>query len=224
MKILVNFASRSRPEKFFKCLDNLREKSVGEYTVVGTFDLDDQAMNNDEVKNRFKEYPELIPIFGESKSKVDAINKNVNRIHDWDIVVNFSDDQLMVKQGWDDEIRRAFDKHGLDTIIHWPDNCPYRERLISMSIMGREYYDRFGYIYNPEYISLWCDNEAKDVAEILGCYRYMGGAQHDNILYHHIHPAHIKGLEYDDLLRKTESFYRVDEETYKRRKARNFDL
>jgi hypothetical protein len=219
MRILVNFATRSRPSKFLNCIRNIREHAVdnNQVDILVKADWDDNSMRDIEM-------PEGIKVeWGVSTSKIHAINRDVPT-DGWDILINFSDDQLFVKYGWDVEVRDAFEQHGLDTIIHWPDNCPYRERLIAMSIIGKEYYDRFGYVYHPSYFSLWCDNEFMDVSKALVRYRYMGGPNHDNILSHHIHPAHIKGLEYDDQLRKTEAYYHIDEKNYNERKARNFDL
>jgi hypothetical protein len=87
-----------------------------------------------------------------------------------------------------------------------------------MSILGRDYYKRFNYIYNPEYISLYCDNETMDVAKILGRYKFVN----ENIFLH-LHPAHGNALN-DNQYRYTESFHPIDQATYLKRKANNFGL
>jgi hypothetical protein len=87
-----------------------------------------------------------------------------------------------------------------------------------MSILGRQYFERFGYIYHPDYISLYCDNEQMDVAKLLGCYKYI-----NKNIFHHLHPAYGKA-EYDMQYNHTESFSNADHITYFRRRANNFDL
>jgi hypothetical protein len=51
--------------------------------------------------------------------------------------------------------------------------------------MGRKYYNRFNYVYCPEYVSLFCDNETKIVSQLLGKYFYYEG-----IIQKHLHPNH----------------------------------
>jgi len=88
----------------------------------------------------------------------------------------------MDQKGFDNIIREEFYKN-LDQFVHFPDGFT-ADRLATMSIMGREYYNRFKYIYHPDYISLWCDNEAMEVAKMLGCYTYV-----DKNIFQHLHPT-----------------------------------
>ena len=37
-------------------------------------------------------------------------------------------------------------------------------RLNTLCILGKKYYERFNYIYHPDYISLYCDEEQTNVA------------------------------------------------------------
>jgi len=78
--------------------------------------------------------------------------------------------------------------------------------------------DMFGYIYNPEYKSLFCDNEQQEVAKLLGRYVYI-----KKRLFNHNHPAW--GLAaMDALMVHTESFHMEDKATFERRKAINFGI
>lgn len=227
MKILVKFPSRERPNKFFERIEQLNRLSDNNdnYLIMATLDSNDESMNNDAVRTKMATIINLDWVYGESKGKIDAVNRDMDMIeYPWDIVMVMSDDMIPQKKGWDTEIIYAFIKVGLDSVCHWPDGCPYQDKLITMSIMGRTYYDRFNYLYNPEYISLWCDNEFGDVAKMLGRYHYFGGVGHKNCLFHHFHPAHVKGAVVDELLKKTESFYHEDAKTYNKRKSRNFDI
>ncbi len=213
MKILFKITSRSRVNKFLETLDNIESfaSSECEYLNVATLDLDDQWMPKD-----FKRHKNTLYYWGYSKNKIDAINRDMNYIeYDWDILVNVSDDMRFIKKDFDKEIIAAF--NDIDQFIHYNDGNQ-KSNVSTMSIMGRKYYERFNYIYHPDYISLWCDKEATEVAQALGKYKYMGD---DNILFKHYHPAW--GLaNYDEQYKKTESFEAVDKQTYLRRKEAGF--
>jgi hypothetical protein len=86
--------------------------------------------------------------------------------------------------------------------------------------MGRTYYERFGYLYFPDYKSVYCDNEFTDVAQLLGKYAY-----YDKKTLTHLHPAYGKS-EFDKLYKNNESreLYEHDEIIYNNRKKINFAL
>jgi len=93
---------------------------------------------------------------------------------------------------------------------------------MTMSIIGRKYYKGDGYIYNPEYQSLWCDVEATEVAHMRGKYKYMGD---DIILFAHHHPAWGFCL-HDEQYRKTESpyYWQKDRQVIENNRAKNYGL
>jgi len=57
--ILFKFASRSRPEKFFKAIDNIIKMIDDKvnYTVLCTFDKDDVTMSESNICDIAKNYP-----------------------------------------------------------------------------------------------------------------------------------------------------------------------
>jgi hypothetical protein len=227
MKIIYNFASRSRPEKFFETLDNVRSLAThDDYAIVCTLDKDDPSMTTPEVMDRALTYNKKVwPIWGISKNKIDAINrgipyiKNWGALLNWSILVNISDDSRFLVAGFDKIIIADMQTHfpDLDGVLHYPDSHT-KDLLLTMSVMGRRYYDRFGYIYHPDYISLYADQEATEVAKKLGKYKFI-----NTPLYDHLHPV-WNMAQWDDQYRHTESFYATDGATYNRRKALNFDL
>jgi hypothetical protein len=212
-KITYNFASRSRPEKFLAALENIREMSASDnYEVIAKLDSDDYDTISHLLKNK-KNYPEVTVYFGKSESKVHAINRDLEAVTG-QIICNHSDDMFFTVKGFDDIIRREMEP---DTYLHFPDGYT-NERLCTYSIMHVDYYKRFNYIYNPNYKSLWCDNESMEVAKILGRYKYV-----DEKILEHRHPAWGHG-EKDAQYRKTEKFNILDKATYMRRKKINFGL
>lgn len=201
--ICFNFASRSRPEKFFACLENLREMCGEPYYVLAKIDIDQKG-----AYENIRNYDEVFPKLGKSISKVHAINRDIHIIG-FDIIANHSDDMWFTKPFTID--------CGPDEFVHYPDQV-VGDKLCTYSIMGVDYYRRFKYIYHPAYKSLWCDNEATEVAKILGRYRYIP----EQILEHR-HPANGIGA-YDEQYRKTERYYWIDKRVYDMRKRKNFDL
>lgn len=226
-KILFKFSSRSRSEKFFKCLDNIISKidDKENYMIVASLDFDDKTMFNKQVLERLILYVEnhkLFPVFGYSKNKIDAINRDMDKFDDWSICVNTSDDMEFQVQGFDNIIRDKFHQHFPDTDGNIYFNDGYvGDRISTMSIIGKKYFDSEkmnGKIYHPSYVSLWCDNEYTEVAKHFNKIAYF-----NQILYKHNHPANGIGVA-DEQLKNTESFSFVDSENYKKRKAKNFDL
>jgi len=188
------------------------------FVISITADIDDASMFNDEVKERIYSYKNTLLWYGISFSKIDAINRDTAFTEDWDILINMSDDMEFIQHGFDLTIINDYNKlPGGDVLMHYPDQAA-GPALITMAIMDKKYYDRFGYIYNPEYKSLFCDNEQQEVAKILGRYKYF-----KTRLFNHNHPAW--GLApVDPLMVHTESFHAEDKATFERRKLINFGL
>jgi hypothetical protein len=237
LRLLFKYTTRSRRSNFLRgidsIIDNLADKE--NYHIYTTFDVDDDKMRPlPEIKGNHTY------IAGTSKSKVDAINRDmdfINANYDWDILVNMSDDVVITEKGFDNIIRYYFNSLvrsesmsgfentpfiefvsnevvNLDQVIHFPDGN--RDDLLTVSIIGKDYYKRDNYIYNPEYKSLYCDNEAMEVAKQRGCYKFV-----NKVIFNHLHPAYNKG-NFDAQYLHTESFGHEDYQTYKRRKANGF--
>ena len=225
MRILFKFPCRLRTEKFFAAINNIIDLSCSEdYEIVATLDLDDPAMFDEEVQDRIATYAKVTPVWGYSTGKVDAINRELAEIEklDWDILCLHSDDMRFVRNCFDDDIREAFEKYAPDgdALIHFPDQHA-GDRLITYPIMGRIYYERFHYIYNPIYKSVYCDNEQHEVAKLLGKYIYV-----PKTILKHMHPAYDKNVVNDDLYKRNEEpvMYAEDGNTYRRRKEEGFGL
>jgi hypothetical protein len=214
MLIHYNFATRNRHQKMADAINTIIDLSTyANYTIGLTIDDDDSTTLNSQQLANILQAEQIKVNHGRSCSKVHAINRGMAG---WsgDIVVNMSDDMRFIKQGFDADIIEAF-QGDRDQFIHFPDGH-VNKVLPTMSIMDRSYYERFQYIYHPDYRSLWCDNEAMDVAQQLGKYKYI-----DLQIFSHEHPAWT-GEAADALLMHTESFFEIDQETYKRRSKLGF--
>ena len=212
--LLFKFATRSRPDKFKAAIDNIAKLATQPYHVRISADADDATMFNFAMMRWIGERPELSIRYGTKVSKIEAVNRDMDILPDWDIVVGMSDDMEFTVKGFDEQIVAAFGGD-YDQLIHFPDGY-VNEKLVTLPIMGRAYYERFGYIYHPDYKSLWSDNEQMEVAKQLGKYKYVNSQ-----IYKHQHPAWTKEAA-DLLLKETQAFYREDEITFNRRKLRGF--
>jgi len=135
----------------------------------------------------------------------------------WDVLINVSDDQVFVSKDFDLDIVNNMD-NDTDMFLHFPDGN--QGDLATMSIIGRKYYLRDRYIYHPNYESVYCDNEAQDVAKLRDCYKLV-----NKHIFNHEHPAWGKGPS-DAQYQKTEhpATYQADYNTYLKRAAKNFYL
>jgi len=210
--ILFNFASRQRAPKFHAVVDYIKEFVKQPYTILAKIDDDDptkQQYLRDNVQFAF----------GVSGSKIAAINRSIPETG-WDILVNVSDDIEFTNPDFAEIIRYHC---GPDDFLLFPepfaDNQAAKgknERIAIMSVMGREYYNRDGYVYHPAYKSLFCDNEATAVARKRGRLKEI-----ETPIFYHAHPAAGYGKP-DALLKHTESFWNEDKKTYLQRKAAGF--
>jgi len=186
MKLLIKFPTRNRKNKFFKVLkqyQNLCEDIENTFFLI-TLDEDDESMKPSEVNDIFNTFKNITVVYGDSKSKIQAINRDIELVNDWDIVLLASDDMTPKIKGYDNIIRNKMKEFYPDTDgILWFNDGHKGNKLNTLSILGKKYYDRFGYIYHPEYKSVWCDNEFMTVGDLLGKQTYF-----DEVIIEHEHP------------------------------------
>lgn len=218
MKLLIKFPTRSRPEKFFSVLDkyyNLLDEPSNTRFIISC-DQDDLTMNCESVIKKFKSYKNLEFFFGNNKNKIEAINADLNT-DDYDIILLASDDMIPQEQGYDTIIRQTFKKFFPDTDgVLWFNDGYQGQNLNTLCILGKKYYNRFNYIYNPTYISLWADTEFTDVSKILNKVKYI-----PHVIIKHEHPVWL-GEKWDSLQIKNDSFNNIDQTNYLKRKENNF--
>lgn len=207
MKLLIKFPTKNRKNKFLQTLKKyqnfLSNKCEVEFLI--SLDNDDEEMNSDFVKQVLGQYTNLKYFFGESISKVHAVNRDLEKIESWDIVLLASDDMIPQVKGFDEIIVNKMKEIYPDTdgILFFNDGFKKNE-LNTLCILGRKYYERFNYIYNPQYKSVYCDNEFTLVGNILGKQTYF-----DQVIIKHEHPdwgygsrdnihtSNLKNMNYD---------------------------
>lgn len=222
MKLLVKMPTRSRGHKFVSILKSYIDTcdDLENTRFLVSYDLDDQTMTSEVVSEciSLTKTP-IVMVGGYSKNKIDACNRDVNDYgKDWDVILLASDDMVPQCKGWDTIVRRAMSRHFNDTDGALWFNDGHQDRICTFSIMGKKYYDRFGYIYHPDYTSLWCDNEFTDVG-----LRLEKLVKYPLVLFYHNHPMWTGNRSLNDALYdKNESYYKLDKLVYERRKAKDF--
>jgi len=219
MKILMKYPSRGRPDWFKQTLELYKDKlgDTHEHQWLITMDVDDASMNNDAMRAYLDRQHNLMYHYGESKTKIEACNADMEMAGDWDVLVLVSDDMLPSIFRLDDVIATEMQKNfpDLDGALNFPDGCCGNNGLITQSIMGRRLYEHFGYIYYPGYRSFYCDTEFSDVVREMGkC------AECEMMIVHH----DWKGDNVDALAIKNRRDWDHDEQLYKQRKANGWTV
>jgi hypothetical protein len=228
MKLLIHYPTRSRAEQFISTLSKYVSLLSGKHEVqiVASADEDDASMRQAEV---FSTKISLLLTeigsihYGNSKSKIEACNADMDVCPDWDIVLLASDDMIPQVQDYDDIIIQAMQQHFPDTdgALWFNDGTDATKKgLNTLSILGRKYYERFGYIYHPDYKSYFCDNEHTEVAQQLGKLQYI-----DQVIIKHEHPVWGGNFDKNDkLYKQNDKHWKHDKALFEKRKKVNFGL
>ena len=222
MKILIKFPTRNRPTKFLEVLDLYYKKlsniDLTEFCV--SIDEDDLSMNNEEILSKLEVYENMNVFIGNSESKIEACNSDIDEIKEWDIVLLASDDMIPQLDGYDDIIRDNMKKYYPDTdgVLWFYDGN--RRDLNTLCILGKKYYDRFGYIYHRGYRSFYCDDEFTKVANKLNKQTFI-----EQTIIKHEHPDMLEFRDqFDELYAKNNKYYQLDYNFFQLRQKNKFGL
>jgi hypothetical protein len=189
--LLVRMPTRGRPEQALRVLGLYRSMAETAVPIEVIIDYDDVTMNNAVVLQRLYDLDCLIFV-GAHKSKIEACNSG--RIDDWQILVLASDDMVPVKRGYDTKIVEHMRAHFplFDGALCFDDgynkshshNQPGKPILCTLPVMGRHLHDAFGYVYDPRFRSICCDNAATEIQTAMNRMVFV-----DELLIEHRHHA-----------------------------------
>lgn len=219
IELLIKFPTRNRPAQFLDVLNRYRAQLSGTRHVrfAISCDIDDLTMNNERVRSDLDALGNVDVFYGENRSKVEAINADIARYPEFEVLMIASDDMIPVVRAYDDIILRAMARYfpSSDGVLFFNDGYRGRE-LNTLPILGRKYYERFAYVYHPDYLSLWCDSEFTKVADLLGRQIYF-----DQTILRHEHPMNT-GLQPDGLYAANRKPFLRDRELYHERRKNSF--
>jgi len=229
MNLLIQFPTLARPEKFLSVLDRYVESVSGFNKIFFNIncDVDDASMRDARMQNNV--YRTLnkksgvvdgIINYDKNTDKISAINANIEG-KEFDILICASDDMVPKINSWDQEIAVAMKEHfpNLDGCVHFDDGNT-NGKLITFSILGKKLYDSFGYIYHPDYKSLYCDDEFTQEVRAIGKEKYI-----DKVIITHEHYS-VEGTEnhgdLDFAAQKTLHYSGRDQAVFNKRKELGF--
>lgn len=235
MNILTILPSRNRRVKCFETLDQYRALSTNSSTrFLLSCDEDDSSMNNEEVRNLVNNTDKTEIVFNKNTintvdefgvvressftTKIQAINSGAIK-QDFDICLLASDDMIPEAKGYDSIIKADMQKFFPDTDgVLWYNDGYQGDNLNTLCILGKKYYERFGYIYHPSYITLYCDNEFTKVSQKLKKCQYIN----KTIIRHKHWSNEANNNKRDDLDKKNDQFVGYDEQNFRLRLQNGF--
>jgi hypothetical protein len=217
MRFVLKYPTRRRPKLFCATLKKWREMLSKRNPVrfVVSIDEDDTLMNSPIMHSFLNRQRDLTWHIGQSKTKIQAVNADLDKLGDYEVLVLMSDDMIPVLKGYDEVIaqnmRRCFPS--LDGMLHFDDGFN-QNGLNTLPIMGRKLVERWGHIYHPSYISEFCDNDSQEVALKEQC-----SVKIDRCIIKHEWDR-LTGR--DDTFKKNSGLYDVDRANFEKRKAAGF--
>ena len=224
MRILLKCPTRNRPNKVLNTISSYirlanRQDMLG---VAISCDNDDISMKNvPDLENILRRCAWSKIFYSNNHSKIEACNANMNEIDwPWDIVILVSDDMIPQIKGYDDVVRNHMKARFPDTNgILWFNDGAQADKLNTLCIYGRKFYEFQGFVYNPEYKSLFCDTELTDQCrnEYKNICQYI-----PYCIIRHEHPGTGYG-GMDALYATNQRYWSQDMYTYIRRKKYDYD-
>jgi|SRR6478609_921761 len=209
--ISILHPSRSRPQRAYETARKWLDNAGADCEYILSIDIDDNCNAYDNLFNH-RLCSSTIRTKQKNRSAIDAIN-HAAKISTGDILLVLSDD-FDCPPLWGKKILDVV--HGkTDWILKTPDGI--QGWIITMPIMDRVYYNRFGYIYFPDYLHMFCDTELSCVADLTG--RKIEA----NIQFVHNHYSTGKG-EKDAISERADKTWAQGEKLFLQRYKENFGL
>jgi hypothetical protein len=204
----------ARPDDIFSVVELWRKTATGRYPIEVVISVD---APNARALEQARRVPEALAVVQEkapfncvrgwnaaaaatSGKVIIAVADDFKPCQDWD------DKLFTLKTGWMEE----------DWTVHTEDG--YVHNLMVLAILTRKRYERFGYLFYPNYESIFCDTEFTEVAYAEG---RVINAKH--ILMEHLHPdCHKRPRDAVDLSHASEERWRRGEMLFNYRKHRQF--
>lgn len=209
--------SRSRPDLAKSTAKKWIDRAGIRVEYILSVDVDDPYVYD--YSGMFTDNIDVSVIVNLNKSAIQAINVAAKKANG-DLLVVVSDDfdcpenwaiklieglSLSLADDWTDD----------DFIVKTKDGM--QPTIITLPILSRKYYERFGYVYFEGYNHLFCDTEMTAVAHMTG------KVINSDLMFRHNH--YLTGaMKKDDINIKNDSTWKQGENLFNERKAINFGL
>lgn len=212
-RLLVNISVQKNFDLFFKTLDQYYALLSGKNHVHFLITCSNNNCVQSSVQTQLKKYRDLDFSFDCSNSWVSVFNREINKYQGFDFLLIVDENTAPQIKGYDDIIVQTMKKSFADTdgVLCISDDS-IDNLLNKYAVMGKKYYQRFGYVYHPHYTSVFAQNELFDVAQALGKLQ-------------DIHKKLFKKNDIDQSCNKRdEAATATDRLTYQYRKSVNFNI
>lgn len=207
MTISVIHPSRGRPEQAYATYQKWAAEADGEFEYILSIDEDDEK--GGEYWNLFIIENICISANG---TAIKAINYAAS-IATGDLLVIISDD-FSCQPHWDTLLLAELSGKS-DFVLKTVDGI--QSVLVTLPIMDRVWYERYGYVYNPEYLHLGCD------VELTACAIMQGKLLYSSLLFEHLHYSTGKSPK-DAINEKNDLTYAHGDEVLARHKGEGFGI
>ena len=151
MKILIKFPTRGRKTKFFNVLKKYQNlaNNLNNISFLISIDDDDIEMNNIDCLEILSTFKNCQVVVGHSSSKVHAVNRDIDKVNNWDILLLASDDMIPQIKGYDEIIiNKMKDIYPNTDGVLWFNDGFTKSELNTICILGKRYYEKFNYQLN----------------------------------------------------------------------------
>jgi len=206
--ISIIHPTRSRPIKSWATCNDWIKNAHTDIELIISIDIDDPHR---------KEYLKTHKYLGNiitstNRSAIDAVN-NAAQTAKGDILIVVSDDTECF-YGWGKHLENHMQGRS-DWILKTQDGI--QPWIITMPLMDRIYYERFGYIYHPDYKHMYADTDLTCVAELTGKKIVT------NFQFPHNHVSE-NGQIADDVTLRANATFESGRKVFKQRLSRMFDI
>jgi hypothetical protein len=199
--ISIIHPTRNRFKQAQETTNKWLSRADGNIEYILSVDLDDLNYKNSS-----------IAFISDNKSAIEAIN-NAAKKASGNIFIIISDD-TDCPEHWDTLLLQALEGKS-DFCAKTDDGL--QPTLITMPIMDRIYYERYGYVYHPDFLHMHCDEELTCVALMTGKYIKLP------ITFLHNHYTTGK-TEIDDINRKNNATWAQGQKTLNEHAKNNFGI
>ena len=211
MKISILHPSWKRPEMAMECY---REWMI----KADNIDEIEYILSLSDIDPHLSKYKEIFAgseaklIYSETNGLITQANAAAE-VSLGNLLVTVSDD-FSCPPNWDKILLEALEGKS-DYLVKTDDGA--QPWIITLPIMDRAYYIRFGYVYHPAYHHMFCDTEMTHVGAILGKIITV------NALFPHNHYT-TGAMVRDEVNIQNDATWAQGEELYFSRIQKNFDL
>ena len=217
-KIAIIHPSRGRPDQSFEIERLTRETSSNKIPIKYILSLDIDDITVGDYRKNF-DTTDIIITVNDNKGYVDACNNAAKLITDEALIFVLSDD-FYTPHDWDLLLRDSILKIPTEEyLLNVSDKYSNRNDCAVITIISTKLYNRLGWVYCPEYITGWCDNDILEVAKTLGVLY-----TDFSIVIEHKHPDWLPNIPRDATYLKTADPTKVAHSAvlFNKRKANNF--